>query len=140
MSRFRARGRWPNAHLRRTQYTRTQRMSALEVVTVVFGLIGGLSVSARAVCEVVVGFLWNRGCKKRLARQMAAWEAEQATLAAIPPAPAASSQQTAEFDAASASGFKVQIGVPSAAPAAASPAAVTEPVAAPAPVSGATAV
>ena len=70
---------------------------------------------------------------------MAEWEAEQATRAAIPPAPAASSQQ-AEFDAASASGFKVQIGVPSAAPAAASPAAVTEPVAAPAPVSGATAV
>ena len=125
--------------VRPPQYTRTQRMSALDVVTVVFGLIGGLSVTTKAVCEVVVGFFWDRGCKKRLARQMAEWEAEQATRAAIPPAPAASSQQ-AEFDAASASGFKVQIGVPSAAPAAASPAAVTEPVAAPAPVSGATAV
>ena len=41
-------------------------MSALDVVTVVFGLIGGLSVTTKAVCEVVVGQLWD-ACKTKRA-------------------------------------------------------------------------
>ena len=49
--------------VRPPQYTRTQRMSALDVVTVVFGLIGGLSVTTKAVCEVIVGQLWDVMCK-----------------------------------------------------------------------------
>ena len=47
------------------QYTRVQRLSPLDVITVVFGLIGGLSVTIKAVCEVVVGQLWDRMCAKR---------------------------------------------------------------------------
>ena len=48
------------------QYTRVQRLSPLDVITVVFGLIGGLSVTIKAVCEVVVGQLWDRMCAKRV--------------------------------------------------------------------------
>jgi hypothetical protein len=52
-------------------------MSALDVATVVFGLIGGVSITAKAICEVVVGQMFDRFCARRQ------------SAAAIPAVPAA---------------------------------------------------